>query len=126
MLRIKRFAISLFEAKEIDYSIGIQDNINEVVISMERRQHIFLILKEAINNLVKYSNAANAEIQVKYEHGCLEILIRDDGKGFDQSKPYTGNGLLGMKNRAETMGAELIIRSAPGTGSTIWLTLKIK
>jgi signal transduction histidine kinase len=83
-------------------------------------------LKEAINNLVKYSNAANAEIEVRYEEGCLEIFIRDDGKGFDQSKTYTGNGLLGMKNRAENMGAELIIRSTPGIGSTIWLTLKIK
>jgi signal transduction histidine kinase len=126
MQRIKRFAITLFEAKDIEYNISIQENINEVVISMERRQHIFLILKEAINNLAKYSDATYAEFAVKYEDKGLEILIRDNGKGFDPSKPFTGNGLLGMKNRADTMGATLIINSTPDNGSAIRLTLKIK
>ncbi len=55
LLRIKRFATTLFEAKNIEYTITIQENINEVKLPMEYRQHIFLILKEAINNLVKYS-----------------------------------------------------------------------
>jgi signal transduction histidine kinase len=126
LLRIKRLAIALFEAKDIEYSITIQPKINEAVISMEWRQHLFLIMKEAINNLVKYSDSTIAEIQVKYEHAVLEILIRDMGKGFDTSKPFTGNGLLGMKNRAIAMEATLIIDSAEGKGTTILLALKIK
>ena len=60
LLRIKRFATTLFEAKNIDYTINIQENINEVKLPMEWRQHIYLILKEAINNLVKYSEATLA------------------------------------------------------------------
>ncbi|HET6721656.1 MAG TPA: two-component regulator propeller domain-containing protein, partial [Chitinophagaceae bacterium] len=66
MLRIKRFASKLFEAKEIDYTISIDDSIHKAKLDMETRQHIYLIMKEAINNLVKYSNCTKACIKVNY------------------------------------------------------------
>jgi signal transduction histidine kinase len=126
LLRIKRFATTLFEAKNIDYAITIQENINEVKLSMEYRQHIYLILKEAINNLVKYADATQAVIQVSYRDSVLELKLQDNGKGFDLSRPFTGNGLLSMKNRADLMQAELIMKSSPEEGSSVLLRLKIK
>ena len=74
---------------------------------MEWRQHIYLILKEAINNLVKYSDATKAGIDVGFSRASLEIELEDNGKGFDTSRPVTGNGLLSMRNRADLMQAEL-------------------
>jgi signal transduction histidine kinase len=124
--RIKRFATTLFEAKNIDYAIHIQENINEVKLPMEWRQHIYLILKEAINNLVKYSNASLAGIRVGFRESRLEIQLEDNGKGFDTSRPVTGNGLLSMRNRADLMQAELVIRSSPGQGVQVILSLNIK
>ncbi len=126
LLRIKRFATTLFEAKNIDYTITIQENINEVKLPMEFRQHIYLILKEAINNLVKYSNATKANIEVSHQNAVLHLLLQDNGTGFDTSKPSTGNGLQGMKNRATLMQAELTIKSSREEGSRVALRLNIK
>lgn len=126
LLRVKRFATALFEAKNIDYTIRIQENMDEVKLPMEWRQHIYLICKEAINNLVKYADATQALIEVSYQKDTLELLIQDDGRGFDSSKPFTGNGLLSMRNRSDQMAALLEIDSAAGQGSRIGLKIKIK
>lgn len=56
----------------------------------------------------------------------LEIYLRDNGKGFESSKSYTGNGLLGMKSRADIMQAELTIKSSAGEGSLVFLRLNIE
>jgi signal transduction histidine kinase len=126
LLRIKSFATTLFEAKNIDYIISIQENISEVKLPMEWRQHIYMILKEAINNLVKYSEASQASIGVNYQDDLLEITLLDNGRGFDISRTFTGNGLLSMKTRADLMLAELNIKSSIGEGSLILLRIKIK
>jgi signal transduction histidine kinase len=57
LMRVRHFATTLFEAKGIDYTIDIQQHVDEVRLPIEYRQHIYLILKEAINNLVKYAQA---------------------------------------------------------------------
>ena len=60
LTRIKDFASQVFEAKEINYKIKLEKIATELRLSMEYRQHIYLIMKEAINNLVKYSNCTEA------------------------------------------------------------------
>ncbi|MGZ8525613.1 MAG: triple tyrosine motif-containing protein, partial [Chitinophagaceae bacterium] len=126
MIRIKRFASHLFEAKDIDYSITIDDSIRDISLSMEYRQHIYLILKEAINNIVKYAECTEASIQIKKGTGVLKISITDNGKGFSPALLHPGNGLLNMKERAGLINAELKIISVPGEGTKISLYSKIK
>ena len=125
-LRIKTFAAKLFEAKEINYKIDIDENIKHLHVKMENRQDIYLILKEAINNLVKYSESTKAEINVGFDFGELCILIKDNGIGFDTEKFSLGNGLNSMKKRAEGMNASLKIHSELEEGTTINLSVKIK
>jgi signal transduction histidine kinase len=93
---------------------------------MEYRQHIYLILKEAINNLVKYSDGTQASIKVKYENDFLNVMVIDNGKGFDQQKPNQGNGILSMHNRTKLMKGELTIRSSIDNGTIVFLKVKIK
>ena len=126
MLRIKRFASRLFEAKEIDYSIDIDNSIHNAKLNMETRQHIYLIMKEAINNLVKYSNCTKAAIRVKYDLGHLLIEIVDNGKGFNEQNIQLGNGIISMKKRAEAIQAQIKIITKQNNGTTISLETKIK
>jgi signal transduction histidine kinase len=126
LLRIKRFAAALFEAKNIDYSIEIQDDVKDILLPMEYRQHIYLIMKEAINNVVKYARAGFVSIRVGRDHSCLAVTIEDNGIGFSPSGPPTGNGILSMRHRAALMKAELKIDSAPGKGTLVSLRVKIK
>jgi signal transduction histidine kinase len=125
LMRIRHFATTLFEAKDIDYRIEIQKNIHEVSLPMDYRQHIYLILKEAINNLVKYGRASAATIEVQFDHQHLHLHIRDNGQGFDSSSPSTGNGIQGMQRRAALMNARLAIRSSPGEGTAIQLQVDL-
>ncbi len=126
MLRIKRFGSRLFEAKEIDYSIVIDESIGKAKLDMETRQHIYLIMKEAINNLVKYSDCTQAFISVKYDNNFLNIEIRDNGKGFNQQKIQFGNGIISMRKRAEAINAKIRIDSELNKGTIVSLQSKIK
>lgn len=126
LLRIRKFATRLFEAANIDYRIEIQENIKGTRLPMAYRQHVYLVMKEAINNLVKYAAATEALIVVHYQNNCLLAKIQDNGKGFDASLYCTGNGILNMQQRAALMNADLLIDSRPGEGTSISLRIKIK
>jgi signal transduction histidine kinase len=125
LIRVRHFATTLFEAKGIEYNIDIQKNISEVRLPEDYRQHIYLILKEAINNLVKYALASQAFLEVNYDRECLTLCVRDNGRGFDPATPSTGNGLSGMQRRAAMMNARLSVRSAPGEGTSIGLQVGV-
>ncbi len=126
LIRVKNFASQLFEAKEINYKIEIEEHAKQLHLSMEYRQHIYLIMKEAINNLVKYSNCSEAEIIVNSYHSILRIIIKDNGRGFNSEIQSKGNGLLNMRKRAVEMKATLDIISSTAKGTTISLAVKIK
>jgi ligand-binding sensor domain-containing protein/two-component sensor histidine kinase len=126
MLRIKRFASKLLEAKEIDYTIDIDNSIHSAKLDMETRQHIYLIMKEAINNLVKYSNCTKAMIKVKYDSNYLKIEISDNGKGFNQQQIQLGNGIISMKKRAEAINAQIKIDTGLNKGTLVFLQTRIK
>ncbi|PWT98056.1 MAG: hypothetical protein C5B52_12845 [Bacteroidetes bacterium] len=126
LIRIRRFAAKLFEAKGIDYDIDIQENMDRIRLSMESRQHIYLIMKEAINNLVKYSGCDKASIKVSVVHSSLNVEITDNGAGFELSESKSGNGIMSMQSRAEKMNANLKISSIHEKGTAIHLQVKIK
>ena len=126
LLRIKRFAAHVFEAKNIDYEIHISAGIDHLALPMEVRQHIYLILKEGINNVVKHAACTRAVIEVTYQQAVLHIRLADNGKGFDISAPTSGHGVGSMKNRAAAMKMNFTLSSAVGKGTTIDVQLKIK
>ena len=126
MLRIKRFASQLFEAKNIDYSIQISESIAHLKLSMEKRQHLYLIIKESSNNIIKHSNCSYAAISAIQNNGELVVEIKDNGKGFNTTQPSHGNGLLSLQQRAKLMNAQLAIRSANNEGTIITVHVKIK
>lgn len=125
MLRIRKFAAAVFEARGIDYDIGIDQRIGDTSLPMEHRQHLYLILKEAINNLVKYSSATYAGINITMQGSLLVITVNDNGKGFNVKAEQHGNGLRNMQRRASLMKAKLTIES-DAAGTRIHLGSKIK
>jgi ligand-binding sensor domain-containing protein/signal transduction histidine kinase len=124
LLRIRRFSAQLFEARGIEYEIDIQPDIRHLKLQMADRQHVYLILKEAINNLIKHSGARKACILVHAVRRSLVVRISDDGRGFKPDTDQTGNGIINMKNRAANMKAALHIDTTPGYGTIVTLMLK--
>ncbi|MEI7662700.1 MAG: two-component regulator propeller domain-containing protein [Bacteroidota bacterium] len=124
-LRIREFAIPLFEASGISFSFDYPEKLATLQIPMEVRRNIYLIAKEAINNLVKYAGCTRADILFREDHPGIVLEIRDNGKGFDPSGKTSRNGLRNMQERAVKIKALLQIVSAPGKGTLIRLTKDI-
>jgi two-component system, NarL family, sensor histidine kinase UhpB len=125
ILRMRSFAYELLGAKKIDFRFTAPEGISNIRLSMEARRNLYLIFKESINNMVKYSDADKAMFTLQGEKDKLTMMIWDNGKGFDASMASQGNGLNNMKKRAGDMGGDLFIESHPGAGTTIRLQLAI-
>ncbi len=126
MAYIREFSLDYFDGFDINCIIDFPDEIKHVRLSQQERRNIFLIVKETLNNTLKYAEAANVFIKFKYLEDSCMIEICDDGKGFDTSTTHRfGNGLINMKKRMEDIGGKYIIHSkiAEGTKTEIWLNL---
>ena len=122
--RMGTLAYNLLKAKNIEHTFQADENLNETKLSLESRRNFYLIFKEALNNLVKYSNATRASITLTNENGLIKLAVRDNGVGFDVSQTSKGNGLLNMKYRSEEMKAQLKIESEKGSGTSVELKFK--
>ena len=80
---------------------------------------IYRIIQEQLNNIVKYAKASLVRVAVLFCNGELQVVISDNGVGFDCSKVSNGLGLKNMKHRAEMYKGNVDIRSSPGNGSVI-------
>ena len=86
--------------------------------------HLYLIVKEAINNAVKYSEATTLLLNIDEYDGKLSIEVNDNGKGFDKQNVKLGNGLTGMNKRAKEIGAEFDLKSELTIGTTLSIQVK--
>jgi signal transduction histidine kinase len=123
--RMSRHAAELFDAKNIDYQIVIPENLKDIKLTMEQRRDIYLIFKEAVNNLVKYSKCTYATVKISVNKQQFELSLADNGIGFEVEKDTTRNGIKNMKARANNLKGRLLIESIIGTGTTINLSFVI-
>jgi two-component system nitrate/nitrite sensor histidine kinase NarX len=80
----------------------------------------YRLCQEAFNNIAKHARASQVAIHLQYEAATVELHIRDDGRGFDPEQIPSGHyGLSMMRERAEAVGARLIVTSRPGHGTEI-------
>ncbi len=125
ILRMRSFAYELLGARNIDFEFVATDDVAKMRLPMNVRKNLYLIFKEATNNLVKYAAADRALFSLTGEKNNVILLIKDNGKGFDTNRETDGNGLKNMKKRAIEMGAVLMIDSRPGKGTTIQLQVEV-
>lgn len=123
--RIKKYGIEMCGAKGIVFTANFSPAATEDNLPMENRRQIYLIMKEAINNAVKYSNANHIHLCVEKKATTFLVQIKDNGSGLPSNIDHTGNGLKNMKKRAEEIGGELVIESMKEKGTTVNLTIKI-
>jgi signal transduction histidine kinase len=79
------------------------------------KQNLYLIFKEAINNIVKHAQATEVKVVLAFEHGQFKMLISDNGKGVSLNGSPKGHGLRNMKRRAEALKGEFTMENASGT-----------
>lgn len=123
VIRMREFAIPLFESKNISFHFKVEGDEGRV-IPMNLRRNVFLIYKESIHNILKHSSASRVDIILNIENK-LSIRIADNGKGFDQHTLSRRNGLKNMNSRAESLGGSLKVESSE-SGTSLLLNVPIR
>jgi len=104
----------------IDGCFHFPEECPPVSMTSEQNRNIYLVVKEAIHNAVKHSEARSVNVSLSYSDAFLSISIEDNGKGFVPEKPDRyGNGLTTMRKRIENLGGSYVMDSAPGKGTRV-------
>ncbi len=117
--RIKNYSSELLAPKDISCEIDIDESMCSKISNPITRKHLLLIVKEALNNIAKYSAATEARINFKQDNDKFVLLISDNGKGFSNPDNVSGNGLGNMRQRCEQCHGTFKIDSIPGKGVTV-------
>ncbi len=117
--RVRNYSTDLLSQKNIECTYHIDPRVDRKLQQPESRKNILLIIKEALNNIAKYSEASQAEVTVATDRSDILITIADNGKGFDPDLVSRGNGLNNMEQRTRSLGGSFHIRSSPGGGTSI-------
>jgi len=119
--RMLHYASHLLEANSIELQAEIVPEVERLRLSMKQRRDVYLIFKEAINNMVRHSRATRAIVQFYLSGKTLIMKIADNGAGFDPITLPGNNGLKNMQERARQHHWKLEISSRPQQGTTIIL-----
>jgi len=84
---------------------------------------LYRIAQEALTNATRYAGARRVEIRLAREGATLQLCIEDDGVGFNPASVGAGLGLLGMRERADMLGAKFQLETRPGGGTRITVTI---
>ncbi len=123
---IRRFAFEYFEPTAVKCFFDLPEFLPSIALSVEVRRNIYLSVREALHNVVKHSGAYEVKISLRKNERHFQIIIKDNGNGFDPKKlEFPGNGLLNMKRRMNDIGGEFQIHSNVGKGTEISLVIPI-
>lgn len=119
---LAHFANELFEASPTRCRLDLPPELPPRMLPPDVRHNIFLIGKEALTNALKYAGGQQVLVQVKTAGRHFEMVIADDGRGFDVTATASHgqrNGLENMRRRAASVGGRLGLTSAPGQGTRV-------
>ncbi len=103
----------------------IEELPSEIIVPSHIRHNLCMVVKEAMNNIVKHANATEVQLTISFLDSLLKVSIHDDGCGFAPSAKPAGHGLANMKGRLEEIGGSCKIESQPGHGTTVLIYLKM-
>lgn len=119
----KKIAKQISGTKKIDIKV-IHVDVNHRIENTVEIQ-VFRIIQELITNIIKHSGATEAVIQFTEQDDTLNIVVEDNGTGFDITTKKSGIGLINIEKRMEKIDGELVIDTSPGNGTTVILNIPI-
>lgn len=123
--RMRRFANDLFTSNGTHVQFRAPEGEQNLELGAEMRRQIFLIFKETLHNAARHSGCTEVEIDLGVQKGLLELMLRDNGKGFDAENVQKGHGLLSIEQRAKELRGHIIVDSAPGRGTSIYISMPL-
>jgi len=111
----------------------LDENIRQTPLSRELKISVYRILQEGLNNVIKHAEASKVEIYIDTSGNYLNLMVKDNGKGFHfdahqlhlKNLAQKMNGIRGMKERAELLSGTFNINTEPGNGTIIQLEIPL-
>lgn len=119
----RQYTVGYLDDLNIDYHFNTPDEIPDVTVLGKNRRSVFLLVKEALNNIAKHAKADSVDVDISIDEQ-LHIKIRDNGVGFHESMIVPGNGLGNMRKRVQSLKGEMVILN--GMGTTITFDIPVK
>jgi signal transduction histidine kinase len=117
---IRSYSLEYFEDTGVHCRISIPENLPNIVVSGEIRRNVFLVVKEALNNVLKHARATEVSITLEKVSDGLKLFIQDNGRGIDFEKlRQFGNGLKNMQKRMDDLNIRFSIENNNGTLVTL-------
>ncbi len=123
--RMRSFGVEILSAKGISFSFESSFDTKTDAFSMEQRRNVYLIYKEAINNISKHSFATQASCKIYQHKGLIKISISDNGKGFDYNQTFEGNGLKNFKLRSQDNDLNVYVNSDMQKGTEVLIEIAV-
>jgi ligand-binding sensor domain-containing protein len=123
--RMQKHAREVLEQRDIHLEFNAPVAVSDLKLDAEMRRNIYLIFKEALNNIARHSGASRVAIDLEIAGSVFTLSIADNGKGFDTEREFDGNGLLSMGKRASDFGGRLEIDSSREVGTQVVLRFSI-
>jgi len=122
-----KYAQDYFALAGVSYRAELPTQLPATPILPEVRHNVFLAFKEAVNNVVKHAQAAEAHVKLQLEPGKFILTVTDNGRGLgDVSGKQLRNGLKNMRKRMTDIGGEFEISSAANGGTIVRLIVPLK
>ena len=122
VMRMREAADSILAGIECEFKSPPVDLSHK--LTLQFRQNLFLLYKEALTNVARHAQASRVEINVAQQDQSWRLSVHDNGVGFDPGASYSGNGLKNLRQRAVKLSGELTIESRPGLGTTVSFSSK--
>jgi signal transduction histidine kinase len=107
--------------------VDVPEDLPHWPLSSHTRQNLFMVVKEALNNIVKHSKASEVRLQLRMDDSFITLTIEDDGQGFLGARAQArGNGLQNMEKRIRDLGGRFELLSQLGHGTQVKLRLRIR
>jgi signal transduction histidine kinase len=132
------YATEYLQNTELECELHIPQGLPHHPLSAEARHNLFLAFEESLNNALKHGRASRIRVDMRAEPGLFEINVEDNGCGFDveavtsakhdptvPAEKRIGNGMLNLQQRLADVGGQCSIRSQPGQGTTVTLTVPL-
>ena len=121
---IRQLALQFHKPPQFSAQVLVLGNV--IPLSHGTERTVYRVIQEALTNSWKHSLAKHFKITILFQTSNLEVILQDDGRGFDpEGEAGTGIGLISMRDRARSSGGTLSIFSAPQSGTRIELQLPI-
>ena len=109
-------------------SINLQTDGLQKPIPNHVEMVLYRVIQESVNNVIKHAEASNLDISINQEPDGIDVMIEDNGKGFDAGKITSsdGIGLNNIKNRVQYLKGTVEWNTAPGNGTLVAIHIPIE